>query len=42
MAAGRSWTPGTVLDMPQGSALESAIGTGNLTALPGTALSKDQ
>jgi hypothetical protein len=35
-------TAGQVLDVPVGSALETAIGTGNLTALTGTALANVQ
>ena len=35
-------TAGQVLDVPVGSALETAIGTSNLTALSGTALAADQ
>jgi hypothetical protein len=33
---------GQVIDVPVGSALESAIGTTNLVALTGTALTADQ
>jgi hypothetical protein len=35
-------TAGQVLDVPPGSALESAIGLSNLTTLSGTALADDQ
>ena len=35
-------TAGQVLDVVPGSAHETAIGTGNLTALTGTALASDQ
>jgi hypothetical protein len=35
-------TAGQVLDVPVGSALETAIGAGNLTALTGTALANVQ
>ena len=35
-------TAGQVLDVAPGSALETAIGAGNLTALTGTALANDQ
>jgi len=33
---------GQVIDVPVGSALETAIGAGNLTALTGNALAYDQ
>lgn len=33
---------GQVIDVPVGSALETALGTTNLTALSGTALASDQ
>lgn len=35
-------TAGQVVDIPAGSALESAIGAGNLTALTGNALANAQ
>jgi hypothetical protein len=37
-----SLTAGTVLDVPPGSALETAIGVANLTPLTGAALASDQ
>jgi hypothetical protein len=39
---GSTVTAGQVIDVPVGSALEIAIGAGNLTALSGVALANDQ
>ncbi len=39
---GMTVTAGQVIDVPVGSALETAIGVSNLTALTGAALAADQ
>jgi hypothetical protein len=39
---GSTVTAGQVIDVPVGSALETAIGVGNLTALTGQGLTNDQ